>query len=260
MKCKYCGKIFRTSAEDRLRNINYGDFSPRYWQNEYHLEDQEVEDLGFDPQDDSSFICYDCDEKMYNLSRDKAEKELAKMRDENGHYVLRLGNKFMGEDCKFKAKVGNKYLKNKKLVSKGGEEFECREEPTQVINQMKKDGKIDKNAKVKIQKIKESESNQFIEAIEKAFNDEKIYPDELHSYEDEFGVLQVEFELTGDWKHEHLRAKNLMDCLGWTLSEEVLIDDSCDDFYTTRYTFTDIDSARKYVDANAEVSNWPEEM
>lgn len=59
-------------------------------------------------------------------------------------------------DYKFYAKVGNKYLKNKKLVSKGRDEFECREEPTQIINQMKKDGKIDKKAKVKIQKIKEA--------------------------------------------------------------------------------------------------------
>lgn len=59
-------------------------------------------------------------------------------------------------DYKFYAKVGNKYLKNKKLVSKGRDEFECREEPTQIINQMKKDGKLDKKAKVKIQKIKEA--------------------------------------------------------------------------------------------------------
>lgn len=59
------------------------------------------------------------------------------------------------EDKLFFAKVGNRYL-NGHSLAKRGEAFECKEEPIQRINQLKKDGKIRKDAKVKITSINES--------------------------------------------------------------------------------------------------------
>lgn len=59
-------------------------------------------------------------------------------------------------DDTYKAKVGSKWLKGNKLVKdkKDADTFESKTEPTQRINQMKKDGKLNKNAKPSV--IKES--------------------------------------------------------------------------------------------------------
>lgn len=90
MKCKYCGQNFRTSAEDRIRNRNSGDFSPRYWQNEYSLTDDEVSEIGFDPKDNDSFICYDCDQKFFDKQQSKAAASRKDWEDENGNVVFKL--------------------------------------------------------------------------------------------------------------------------------------------------------------------------
>lgn len=61
-------------------------------------------------------------------------------------------------DKSYKAKVGGKWLKGNSFTDKekNADTFESKTEPTQRINQMKKDGKISKNAKVSTKEIFES--------------------------------------------------------------------------------------------------------
>lgn len=69
-------------------------------------------------------------------------------------------------DDTYKAKVGGKWLKGNKLVKdkKDADTFESKTEPTQRINQMKKDGKINKNAKPSVVKepLQLFESKEFL--------------------------------------------------------------------------------------------------
>lgn len=60
-------------------------------------------------------------------------------------------------DQLFKAKVDGKWLKGKGFTTKASEAevFESETEPTQRINQMKKSGKIDKDAKIDIKSVKD---------------------------------------------------------------------------------------------------------
>lgn len=62
------------------------------------------------------------------------------------------GAKLRESDDTYKAKVQDKWLKGNSLVKdkKDADTFESKTEPTQRINQMKKDGKIDKNAKITV--------------------------------------------------------------------------------------------------------------
>lgn len=55
-------------------------------------------------------------------------------------------------DYTYKAKVGQRWLRGNSLVDteKDATTFESKTEPTQRINQMKKDGKISKSANVEI--------------------------------------------------------------------------------------------------------------
>ncbi len=61
-------------------------------------------------------------------------------------------------DKSYKAKVAGKWLKGNGLTEKekDADTFESKTEPTQRINQMKKDGKISKNAKISTKEIFES--------------------------------------------------------------------------------------------------------
>ena len=60
-----------------------------------------------------------------------------------------------GVDKKYYVKINGQYLKGKNKFSKKPVYFETDEEPTQIINQMKKDGTLSKNAKPKVKSIKE---------------------------------------------------------------------------------------------------------
>lgn len=62
------------------------------------------------------------------------------------------GAKLRESDDTYKAKVNGKWLKGNSLVKdkKDADTFESKTEPTQRINQMKKDGRLDKNAKTTI--------------------------------------------------------------------------------------------------------------
>lgn len=76
--------------------------------------------------------------------------------DENMHFINKryyCDECFMSESDKtYKAKAGKKWLKGDKLVKSkaSADSFESKTEPTQRLNQMKKDGKLDKDAKVDV--------------------------------------------------------------------------------------------------------------
>ena len=76
--------------------------------------------------------------------------------DENMHFINKryyCDECFMSESDKmYKAKAGKKWLKGDKLVkSKAAtDSFESKTEPTQRLNQMKKDGKLDKDANIDV--------------------------------------------------------------------------------------------------------------
>lgn len=76
--------------------------------------------------------------------------------DENMHFINKryyCDECFMSESDKtYKAKAGKKWLKGDKLVKSkaSADSFESKTEPTQRLNQMKKDGKLDKDAKIDV--------------------------------------------------------------------------------------------------------------
>lgn len=73
-------------------------------------------------------------------------------------------------DKSYKAKVGGKWLKGNGFTDKekNADTFESKTEPTQRINQMKKDGKISKNAKVSTKEISESQKELFDNVLREA--------------------------------------------------------------------------------------------
>ena len=91
-------------------------------------------------------------------------------------------------DETYKAKVNGKWLSGNKLVKdkKDADTFESKTEPTQRINQMKKDGKLNKNAKPSIiteGTLKEYVSNQVVNVfmkrgVEKYFHEYIIVIDD----------------------------------------------------------------------------------
>ena len=61
-------------------------------------------------------------------------------------------------EFKYKAKVDKKWLKGRSLTDKKEDatEFETESEPTQIINKLKRDGKVPQRAVIKIVKRRES--------------------------------------------------------------------------------------------------------
>ena len=79
---------------------------------------------------------------------------------------------YLGESDKtYKAKASGKWLSGNKLVKdeKDADTFESKTEPTQRLNQMKKDGKLNKNAKITV--IDEALKNLFDEILSEAIID-----------------------------------------------------------------------------------------
>lgn len=76
--------------------------------------------------------------------------------DENMHFINKryyCDECFMSESDKtYKAKAGKKWLKGDKLVKSkaAADSFESKTEPTQRLNQMKKDGKLDKDVNINV--------------------------------------------------------------------------------------------------------------
>ena len=75
-------------------------------------------------------------------------------------------------DKSYKAKVGGKWLKGNGFTDKekNADTFESKTEPTQRINQMKKDGKISKNAKVSTKEISESQKELFDNGFHRTYS------------------------------------------------------------------------------------------
>lgn len=99
--------------------------------------------------------------------------------------------------------------------------------------------------------LKESQiEEEYTRTIESALEDANIYTQELYVYEDEMGVLHAQFDLSGDWKHQHMLAKNIMKELGWQKDVEN-VEDSGEDYYFAHYEFINIASAQKSVSARS---------
>lgn len=101
------------------------------------------------------------------------------------HFVVALKKSdILNEaDDTYKAKVQGKWLKGNKLVKdkKDADTFESKTEPTQRINQMKKDGKLNKNAKPTIMKeyVSNQTTNTFMRhGVEKYFHEYIIVVDD----------------------------------------------------------------------------------
>lgn len=84
---------------------------------------------------------------------------------------LRMRPNFQESDKTYKAKASGKWLSGNKLVKdeKDADTFESKTEPTQRLNQMKKDGKLNKNAKITV--IDEALKNLFDEMLNEAITD-----------------------------------------------------------------------------------------
>lgn len=120
----------------------------------------------YDPEDyyeetnyideDGELSCNSSGAKLFNT-----EDEAIEYADENKpigwmSFAMPFSTTLKEADDTYKAKVNGKWLKGNKLVKdkKDADTFESKTEPTQRINQMKKDGKLNKNAKPNI--VKES--------------------------------------------------------------------------------------------------------
>lgn len=75
----------------------------------------------------------------------------------------------------------------------------------------------------------------------------QIYPEELYtSQEEHSGVKHVNFDLSGDWKHEHLAAKLLMQQAGYSVYDSYVTSDDDDDYYSAHYDFISDEDFKKY--------------
>lgn len=95
--------------------------------------------------------------------RDWREKGFGAVSDGQKVNIYKKSSTILESDDTYKAKVNGKWLKGNKLVKdkKDADTFESKTEPTQRINQMKKDGKLNKNAKPNIVKESVNKSQLF---------------------------------------------------------------------------------------------------
>lgn len=114
-----------------------GDRSPdkvlqalKYWCDDFNIED-------ISGPEDNERICVDCFKK---ICKDRGVR-LGKK-----HWWMRP---FQESDKTYKAKASGKWLSGNKLV-KDADTFESKTEPTQRLNQMKKDGKLNKDVKIDV--------------------------------------------------------------------------------------------------------------
>lgn len=96
-----------------------------------------------------------CDDLAEKLELNKQILDLANKRSSLFYNSMNMP---LTEDYKYKAKIGDSYLKGNGFTTKASEAdtFESETEPRQRINQMRKDGKHIPKGNVSIEKIKES--------------------------------------------------------------------------------------------------------
>lgn len=131
----------------------------------------------YDPEDyyeetnyideDGELSCNSSGAKLFNT-----EDEAIEYADENKpigwmSFAMPFNTTLNEADDTYKAKVQGKWLKGNKLVKdkKDADTFESKTEPTQRINQMKKDGKLNKNTKSNIVKESINNKNQLFESL-----------------------------------------------------------------------------------------------
>lgn len=96
-----------------------------------------------------------CDDLAEKLELNKQILDLANKRSSLFYNSMNMP---LTEDYKYKAKIGDSYLKGNGFTTKASEAdiFESETEPRQRINQMRKDGKHIPKGNVSVEKIKES--------------------------------------------------------------------------------------------------------
>lgn len=119
----------------------------KVWKNNYFLE--------FEPDGHKSKSI-----KYQGTSLEEFKNDLKDFIDNNNltPYEYLSESKLQEMDFRYKAKVDKKWLKGRSLTDKKEDatEFESESEPTQIINQLKRDGKIPQKATIKIVKKRES--------------------------------------------------------------------------------------------------------
>ena len=73
------------------------------------------------------------------------------------------------------------------------------------------------------------------EKIDKYLRDNRLYAD-VHPYWDDLPVIEVDIHW-GDWKHEHLRAKWLLEEIGVTFINTVVTEENGSDCYSATHRF-----------------------
>lgn len=96
-----------------------------------------------------------CDDLAEKLELNKQILDLANKRSSLFYNSMNMP---LTEDYKYKAKIGDSYLKGNGFTTKASEAdiFESETEPRQRINQMRKDGKHTPKGNISVEKIKES--------------------------------------------------------------------------------------------------------
>ena len=89
-----------------------------------------------------------------------------------------------------------------------------------------------------LSKLSRDELAALDQQIETMLRENNVYVDEIYSYQEEHsGVRHIQFDLSGDWKHEHLKTKMLMEQQGWSLYSKEEIGESDSDYYEAHYDF-----------------------
>jgi len=132
---------------------------------------------------DGIYVYCNNPDDVKRIIKDWREKGFGAVSDGQKVNIYKKSSTILESDDTYKAKVNGKWLKGNKLVKdkKDADTFESKTEPTQRINQMKKDGKINKNAKPTI--MKEYVSNQITNTfmrhgVEKYFHEYIIVVDD----------------------------------------------------------------------------------
>lgn len=89
-----------------------------------------------------------------------------------------------------------------------------------------------------LSKLSRNELAALDQKIETMLKENNVYVDEIYSYQEEHsGVRHIQFDLSGDWKHEHLKTKLLMEQQGWSIYSKEEIGNSGSDYYEAHYDF-----------------------
>lgn len=139
------------------------------------------------------------------------------------------------------AKIDNLYLQGKDTTSdiEEADIFESETEPRQRINQMKKDGKLNKNAKITIKALEESKNKLFKNVFKESSGDMS-----LEEYCDSVNSDANYIEAFKDWVKEGIHGRDILSRSRW--------DEIWDDFGGTFYDDEEEEVTQFQVDVDAE--------